>query len=82
MKHLKTYESLAPMNLQNLPLIYIDDDEIEFVQDYLEPGKIELYGNELYYDENDALTMNTMMDLFPNEFEDYLGVTVDEEGFH
>ena len=56
------------MNLTHgTPYINIDDDEVEFVQQYLEPGKLELHGHELYYDENDKGVMDLMRRLFPND---------------
>lgn len=46
--------------------INIDDDEKGFVTDYLEPGKLELHGHELHYDEENDDVMTIMKDLFPN----------------
>ena len=48
--------------------INIDDDEKEFVEQYLEPGKLELHGHELHYDEEDEDIMTIMKDLFPDTF--------------
>ena len=56
------------MNLTHgTPYINIDDDEVKFVQQYLKPGKLELHGHELYYDENDEDVMDLMIRLFPND---------------
>jgi len=59
------------MNLsQGAPYINLDDDEIDFVQPYLEQGNLELHGNQLYYNENNRDIMDLMVNLFPNDFDD------------
>jgi hypothetical protein len=63
----KKYNIQESMNLlHGGAYINIDDDEKEFVEQYLEPGKLELHGYELYYDEEDEDIMAIMKDLFPD----------------
>lgn len=38
----------------------------QFVQSI--PGKLEIHGNQVYYDESDKDIMKIMMDIFPNDF--------------
>ena len=60
------------MSLGNYPYINADDDELGFIiEDNLEEeGKIEIHGNQVYYDENDEDAMEIMLELFPNEFDE------------
>ena len=63
----KKYNIQESMNLlHGGAYINIDDDEKEFVEQYLEPGKLELHGHELHYDEEDEDVMTIMKDLFPD----------------
>jgi len=60
------------MSLSGYPYINADDDELDFIrEDNLEEeGKIEVHGNQVYYDEDDADVMLVMNELFPNEFDE------------
>jgi len=60
------------MSLSGYPYINADDDELDFIrEDNLEEeGKIEVHGNQVYYDEDDADVMLVMNGLFPNEFDE------------
>jgi hypothetical protein len=45
---------------------YFDRTDNQFVQSI--PGKLEIHGNQVYYDESDEEIMRIMMDIFPNDF--------------
>jgi hypothetical protein len=44
-----------------------DDEDYEKKYPSL-PGKLEIHGNQVYYDETDANIMKIMMGIFPNDF--------------
>ena len=60
------------MNLGSYPYINVDDDELDYIMDnnFEEDGKIEVHGNEVYYDGQDDNVMLKMRGLFPNEFDE------------
>jgi hypothetical protein len=66
-----------------LPKIELSDDEIDKLSDedydsYYDrtgkyaksiiPGKLEVHGNQVYYDESDKKIMKIMKGIFPNDF--------------
>ena len=66
MRYLKRFNE--NMNLSNYPYINADDDELSFLVKFTTPGKLEIHGNEVYYDESDSEIMKVMKDTFPNDF--------------
>jgi len=45
---------------------YFDRTDNQFVQSI--PGKLEIHGNQVYYDKSDKEIMKIMVGIFPNDF--------------
>ena len=78
-EEIRKYLGIEPrLSEEELDELSDEDYEAYFDTDYVAniPGKLEIHGNQVYYDESDKEIMKIMVGIFPNDFRN--GVRVRE----
>jgi len=78
-EEIRKYLGIEPrLSEEELDELSDEDYEAYFDTDYVAniPGKLEIHGNQVYYDKSDKEIMKIMVGIFPNDFRN--GVRVRE----
>jgi hypothetical protein len=70
-EEIRKYLGIEPrLSEEELDELSDEDYEAYFDTDYVAniPGKLEIHGNQVYYDNTDKEIMKIMMGIFPNDF--------------